>query len=204
MLSCAIFSAFVLTACEESPTGPGTLVQSVGGTEWVAVAVPEQLPAMGVWATDPSPEAFLNSYTALNSWTDRVLTEVGAGRNGALDSAVAAVERDLELATEALERADSTTAAAHMAHAGQSVREMGPDRIATELIARVEFQLDRADLDARSLRRAEHLIRAAREAVRADDSMRALRRGLYALQLTAGRGILLTECTSGDEGCGAP
>ncbi len=196
--------ALLFGACGESPTGPANLVRSVGGTDWVAIPVPDQLPDDSVWRSNPPAEAFLDSFAALSSWTDRVRAEISHGEVEALDGVVTSVNRDVEIAAYALEQGDSAVAARHLSHAGEVVRSFGPDRVAAALLRRVEDSLASADLDRAYSRRAEHLIRAASDALREGDSMRALRRGLYALQLAAGRGIPLIECPAGEEGCDAP
>ncbi|HET7276143.1 MAG TPA: hypothetical protein VFI91_13325 [Longimicrobiaceae bacterium] len=204
--------ALIVSACEDSPVGPDAVIRTAAGSEWVAIRVPEQLPDLSDWESTPhgqlppmpEPTVLLHSFSALDSWGERVSEEVPRGRFPQLDSAVATVEVSTLLAKDALASGDSVGALHQLARAAGAVRTFSPQSVAHNIISRAEQRMAAEQLEGEQADRAGRLFRAARAALDEGDALLALRRGIYALQLAAGAGIPSIDCRPDEADCESP
>jgi hypothetical protein len=140
-----------------------------------------------------SPDAVrgvLAPLAALDAWTDRARARLELGRYPSLDSASAAVGAEAAAARAALAAGDTMVAVTHIANGTLLARRHSTLGVGLRLLAAVEGRLGREQPgESANLRRARHLISGAREALSTGDSMRAMRRAVYALQLLESEGM---------------
>jgi uncharacterized protein YjiS (DUF1127 family) len=147
--------------------------------------------AAGSLARAPDPvRGLLTPLAALDAWTDRARARLELGRYPALDTATAVVAAQAASARRALAAGDTMTAVAHIANGTLVARRHSTLGVGLRLLAAVEGRLGREQPgESANLRRARHLISGAREALSTGDSMRAMRRAVYALQLLESEGL---------------
>jgi hypothetical protein len=140
-----------------------------------------------------SPDAVrgvLTPLAALDAWTDRARARLELGRYPALDTAAAAVSAQAAAARSALAAGDTMVAVTHIVNGTLIARRHSTLSVGLRLLAAVEGRLGREQPgESMNLRRARHLISGAREALSTGDSMRAMRRAVYALQLLESEGL---------------
>jgi hypothetical protein len=148
------------------------------------------LMAAGSLARTPDPMRVLVPLAALDAWTDRARGRLETGRYPALAAAVAAVSAEADAARDAMAAGDSLKAVGHLARGTVAARAQSPLGVGVRMLAAVEARLGapRAQESA-NLRRARRLLAGAREGLATGESMRALRRAVYALQLLEAEGI---------------
>ena len=143
-----------------------------------------------------APEAMrgvLAPLAALDAWTDRARTRLETGRYPELDAAAAGVSAEAAAARRALAAGDTLTAVTHLASGTLLARRHSTLGVGLRLLAAVEARIGPEQRDeSADLRRARHLLTGAREALSTGDSMRAMRRALYALQLLEAQGLHLS------------
>lgn len=127
---------------------------------------------------------------ALDAWTDRARARLETGRYPQLDGAAATVSAEAAAARRALATGDTMVAVMHIANGTLAAREQSTLGVGLRLLAAVEARLGAPkSSDSTNLKRARHLLVGAREALSMGDSMRAMRRAVYALQLLDEEGI---------------
>jgi len=146
--------------------------------------------AAGSLARSPDALRLLGPLAALDAWTERARGRLETGRYPELAAAVATVVAEAESARGAMAAGDSIAAAGHLARGTVAARRQSPLGVGLRMLAAVEARLGppRAQESA-DLRRARRLLAGAREGLATGDSMRALRRAVYALQLLEAEGI---------------
>lgn len=134
--------------------------------------------------------------SALDAWTDRARARLETGRYPQLDAAAAAVSAEAAAARRALAAGDTMAAVMHLANGTLAARHQSALGVGLRLLAAVEARLGPPKrIDSTNLKRARHLLAGAREALATGDSMRAMRRAVYALQLLDEEGIDLPAPT---------
>ncbi|HEU0013726.1 MAG TPA: hypothetical protein VFQ45_08585, partial [Longimicrobium sp.] len=130
----------------------------------------------------PEPRRVLGALAAVDAWTDRARARLEAGSYPALDSAAAEVSAFSASARAALARGDTLAAVGEISRASLRAREQAPLAVGLRLLAAAETRVrgvgKGADAD-----RIRKLIGGAREGLAMGDSIRALRRVLYAVQM---------------------
>lgn len=149
--------------------------------------------AAGSLARAPDPvRGVLGPLAALDAWTDRARARLETGRYPELEAAASAVSAEAAAARRALAAGDTLVAVVHLANGTLAARRQSTLGVGLRLLAAVEARIGREEPDeSPNLRRARHLISGAREALATGDSMRAMRRAVYALQLLESSGMEL-------------
>jgi hypothetical protein len=131
----------------------------------------------------PGSEALRPALAALDAWTMRAAGRLDVDPDGGLAAAAAEVG-DLHRAAHAsLARGDTAAAVAEITRASAVAREWSPVSVGLRLLARAEERLDAGGASEPVAARARRLLAGAREGLVTGDSVRAVRRALYALQL---------------------
>ena len=166
-----------------------------------AMALEEDALRLAAGSLARSPDAVrgvLVPLAALDAWTDRARTRLELGRYPSLDSAAAAVGAEAAAARAALAAGDTMIAVTHIASGTLLARRHSTLGVGLRLLAAVEARLGPAkNVDSTNLKRARHLLAGAREALATGDSMRAMRRAVYALQLLEAEGIVVPSTRAG-------
>lgn len=149
--------------------------------------------AAGSLARAPDPlRGVLAPLSALDAWTDRARTRLELGRYPALQAAADGVSAEAAAARRALAAGDTLAAVTHLANGTLLARRHSTMGVGLRLLAAVEGRIGREQAGENAeLQRARHLLAGAREALSTGDSMRAMRRALYALQLLEAQGLTL-------------
>lgn len=144
-------------------------------------------------ARTPDPvRGVLVPLAALDSWTDRARARLETGRYPQLDAAASAVAASADAARQSLAAGDTAVAVAHVAEGTLAARRHSPLGVGLRLLASVEGRLGpRQPGESADMRRARDLLTGAREALATGDSLRAMRRAVYALQLLEAEGVEL-------------
>jgi hypothetical protein len=121
---------------------------------------------------------------ALDRWLARVGGSVDMGVYPEVAVSLRRVAASREIAGHALAAGDTAAALTQFAIAAEAIRSHAPTQVALRVLERSEARLRERQTSGTSMRRALHLVRSAREELTAGDPERALRRALYALQLT--------------------
>lgn len=147
--------------------------------------------AAGSLARSPDPvRGVLVPLAALDAWNDRARARLETGRYPQLATASAAVAAEAASARRALAAGDTLEAVVHLANGTLAARHQSTLGVGLRLLAAVEARLGPPkNMDSTNLKRARHLLAGAREALATGDSMRAMRRAVYALQLLDQEGI---------------
>jgi|GEM_PF-1349717 len=137
----------------------------------------------------PEPARLLASAAALDQWADRARLRMETGSYPELAAAAASVSASADAARAALSAGDTSGAVMHLTQGAIAAREHAPLAVGLRLMAAVEARLAAGTSQSAGVRRARHLLADAREGLATGDSLRALRRALYALQLLEAEGI---------------
>lgn len=137
----------------------------------------------------PEPARLLASAVALESWADRARARLETGSYPELAAAAATVSGHAHAARAALATGDTHGAVLHVTDGAILAREHAPLAVGLRLMAAVEARLASGPAQSAGVRRARHLLADAREGLATGDSVRALRRAVYALQLLEAEGI---------------
>lgn len=137
----------------------------------------------------PEPARMLASIAALEQWTDRAHARLETGSYPELAAAAATVGAHAQAARAALAAGDTGKAVLAVTRGAVAAREHAPLAVGMRLMAAVEARLAAGALDGAGTRRARHLLADAREGLATGDSVRALRRAVYALQLLESQGV---------------
>lgn len=138
----------------------------------------------------PDAPFVLGPLAALDSWTDRARARLELGSYPELLAATAEVAAQADSARGALAGADTVRAVQHIARGTIAARRQSPLAVGLRLMAAIEARLPAADApQSADVRRARHLLAGAREGLATGDSLRALRRAVYALQLLEAEGF---------------
>jgi hypothetical protein len=164
-----------------------------------AIALEDDALRLAAGSLARSPDAVrgvLVPLGALDAWTDRARARLETGRYPQLQAAAAAVAAEAAAARRALAAGDTMTAVVHLANGTLAARRQSTLGVGLRLLAAVEARLGPPkSIDSTNLKRARHLLAGAREALATGDSMRAMRRAVYALQLLDQEGIDLPSPT---------
>jgi hypothetical protein len=147
-------------------------------------------------ARTPDPARLLASAAALDEWADRARARLQTGSYPGLSAAVLAVTTEAQAARARMAAGDTSTAVLHLTRGALAAREHAPLAVGLRLMGAVEARLARERSESAGVRRARHLLADAREGLATGDSLRALRRAVYALQLLDEEGITVTEVDS--------
>lgn len=140
--------------------------------------------ALGSLERTPGTRVIGDAFDAIDRWIDRVAGSVDTRVYPDVAVSLARVAAAREIADQALAGGDTAVALAQLATAAEAIRSHAPTQVALRVLERSEARLRARDLSGSSMRRALHLVRSAREELTSGDPERALRRALYALQLT--------------------
>ena len=170
-----------------------------GGRVEEAISMEDDALRLAAGSLARSPDAVrgvLGPLAALDVWTDRARARLEMGRYPELHAAAAGVAAEAAAARRALAAGDTMTAVAHLANGTLLARRHSTVGVGLRLLAAVEARLGPPkNIDSTNLKRARHLLAGAREALATGDSMRAMRRAVYALQLLDQEGIALPAPT---------
>jgi hypothetical protein len=130
----------------------------------------------------PAPERVLVPLAALDAWGLRAEERLAASPHAGLAGARADVRAHAEGARAALAVGDTAAAVVHLAEGALAARAHGPTAVGARLLGALQERLDGAEAGA-SAGRARRLLAGAREGLATGDTVRALRRVIYAHQL---------------------
>jgi hypothetical protein len=145
----------------------------------------------------PEPARVLAGAAALESWADRARARLETGSYPELAAAVATVSAHALAARTAVATGDNAGAVLHVTDGTIAAREHAPMAVGLRLMAAVEARLGPGAGESAGVRRARHLLADAREGLATGDSVRALRRAVYALQLLEAEGIVVPSTRAG-------
>lgn len=145
--------------------------------------------AAGSLARMPEPARLLASAAALDEWADRARARLQTGRYPELSAAVLTVTAEAAAARARMAAGDSGQAVLHLTRGAIAARGQSPIAVGLRLMGAVEARLAAEQGESAGVRRARHLLADAREGLATGDSLRALRRAVYALQLLDAEGI---------------
>lgn len=148
-------------------------------------------------ARTPEPARLLASAAALDEWADRARARLQTGTYPELAAAVVTVTAEAEAARARMAAGDSGAAVMHLTRGAIAAREQAPLAVGLRLMGAVEARLAQEKGQSAGVRRARHLLADAREGLATGDSLRALRRAVYALQLLDAEGITVGPVTRG-------
>lgn len=137
----------------------------------------------------PEAQRVLLPLAALDAWTDRARARLESGSYPELEATAATVRAQADAARASLALGDTMKAVVHVTRGTLAARRLSPMAVGLRLMASVEARLGDGKGESAGVRRARHLLRDAREGLATGDSVRALRRALYALQLLEAEGI---------------
>lgn len=153
--------------------------------------------AAGSLARAPEPARLLASAAALDEWADRARARLQTGSYAELSAAVRAVTTEAEAARAQMAAGDTNAAVLSLTRGALAAREHSPLAVGLRLMGAVEARLAAGAGESDGVRRARHLLADAREGLATGDSLRALRRAVYALQLLDAEGITVTPPARG-------
>jgi hypothetical protein len=146
--------------------------------------------AAGSLARTPDPVRILGPLAALDSWTERARARLQTGRYPDLDATSTAVAAAAAASREALAAGDTSAAVLHLARGTITARGQSTLGVGLRLLSAVEMRLGPPrPRESANLKRARHLLAGAREGLATGDSVRALRRAVYAMQLLEAEGL---------------
>lgn len=147
----------------------------------------------------PEPTRLLSAAAALDEWADRARLRLQTGSYPELAAAVLVVASEAESARARMAAGDTGRAVLHLTRGAIAAREHAPVAVGLRLMGAVESRLGPAPRPGESagVRRARHLLADAREGLATGDSVRALRRAVYALQLLDAEGITVAPAARG-------
>ncbi|HEX6037643.1 hypothetical protein [Longimicrobium sp.] len=144
----------------------------------------------GSLARAPDPLRVLVPLAALDSWTDRARERLATGRYPELEAAAMGVSAEAAAARGAMVAGDTTVAVLHIARGTILAREHSALGVGVRLLASIEERLGKPGAgESANVRRARRLLAGAREGLATGDTVRALRRAVYALQLLEEEGF---------------
>ncbi|HEX2079555.1 MAG TPA: hypothetical protein VHG08_17650 [Longimicrobium sp.] len=145
----------------------------------------------------PEPARLLAAAAALDQWVERSRARLALGSYPELAASTLRVGAQADSARGALARDDAAGAVQHLTRGTLAAREHAPVAVGLRLMAAVEARLAGGAEESAGVRRARHLLADAREGLATGDSVRALRRAVYALQLLDAEGIAVPAPTPG-------
>ena len=141
--------------------------------------------AAGV-AHAPDAGRVLGALAALEAWTDRARARLELGAHPELAAAAASVAARAQAARAALDAGDTAAAVRHLSEGTLAAREQSPIAVGLRLLAIAEARLQAGAASSATERNVRALLLGARAGLASGDSIRALRRAVYALQLLEG------------------
>jgi hypothetical protein len=141
--------------------------------------------AAGV-ARAPDAGRMLGALAALEAWTDRARARLELGAHPELAAAAASVAARAQAARAALDAGHTAAAVRHLSEGTLGAREQSPMAVGLRLLASAEARLQARAASGAAERNARALLLGARAGLASGDSIRALRRAVYALQLLEG------------------
>jgi hypothetical protein len=134
----------------------------------------------------PHAGRLLGVLAALEAWTDRARARLDLGAHPELSAAAASVAAQAQAARAALAAGDTAAAVRHLSEGTLAAREQSPMGVGLRLLADAEARLQAGAASGATARNARALLLGARAGLASGDSIRALRRAVYALQLLEG------------------
>ena len=156
--------------------------RSAGRVEEGAALEAEAFTLAATALREPPLEKLLGGLAALDSWTDRAGQRAATGTFPALAGATRYVRAQADSARASLERGDTSAALGHLARGTVAAREHSPVMVGLRLLATLDAWVAAAP-ETPGVVRARRLVVGAREGLATGDSIRALKRAVYALQL---------------------
>lgn len=148
----------------------------------------------------PEAQRVLLPLAALDAWLDRARARLESGSYPELQAAAATVRTEAQAARASLLRGDTLRAVAHVTRGTLAARRLSPMAVGLRVMASVEARLGDGTGESAGVRRARRLLRNAREGLATGDTVRALRRAVYALQLLEAEGIPAAPAETVDPG----
>lgn len=138
----------------------------------------------------PDEREVLVALAALESWVSRAEARLLVDDDAELAATVEHVRALHREARAVLAAGERTAAVVHVTDAAAAAREWSPVAVGLRLLARAEHRLETGEVPDEAAQRARRLLVGAREGLATGDTVRAVRRALYALQvLDAGAAI---------------
>ncbi len=131
----------------------------------------------------PDARLLLVALAAADEWAERAALRTGDGRFPELARAELRMREGCALARGLMAAGDSLAAAREVALLAETARAWTPLAVALRAVRDAERRIDATPNPSANLLRARSLLRGAREGVAMGESMRALQRATYALQL---------------------
>ena len=145
--------------------------------------------AVAAMEVSPEKDVLLRGGASLEAWERRAREEIERVAIPGLAEAVDAVELDRQRMEAALAGGDDRLAALLLTVAAERIRDWSPQGVALRVLGRVESHLAAAARSPEERERATHLMQSARYELIDGNSLRAMQRALYALQLAGGNGL---------------
>jgi hypothetical protein len=145
--------------------------------------------AVAAMEASPEKDVLLRGGASLEAWERRAREEIERVTIPGLAEAVDAVELDRRRMEAALAGGDGRLAALLLTVAAERIRDWSPQGVALRVLGRVESHLAAAARSPAERERATHLMQSARYELIHGNSLRAMQRALYALQLAGGNGL---------------
>jgi phosphoglycolate phosphatase-like HAD superfamily hydrolase len=139
--------------------------------------------AAGALSRSPDARTLVYGLAALESWVARALARLEADPDPGLARSVVEVQGRRDAARAGLAAGDTAAAVAEITRGAEEARAWSPVAVGLRMLARAEARLDAEAVPDPAARRARRLVAGAREGLATGDSVRAVRRALYALQL---------------------
>lgn len=136
----------------------------------------------------PGRGTLIRGMIAVDGWQRAVRETVVLDRVPELAAALDRVEQEREAASDALSEGRDVEAAIRLTLASEWARAWGPEGVALRVLDRVEERLAQESGEG-GAERARHFVRSARQELAEGESLRAVQRALYALQLADGQGL---------------
>lgn len=125
----------------------------------------------------------LVALAAADEWAERAALRTEGGRFPELARAELCVRAGSDRARALMIAGDTLAAVREIALVAEAARAWAPLAVALRAVRDAERRIDATPNPSANLLRARHLLRGAREGVAMGESMRALQRATYALQL---------------------
>ncbi len=131
----------------------------------------------------PEARLLLVALAAADEWAERAALRTEGGRFPELARAELGVREGSARARALMSAGDTLAAVREVVLLAETARAWAPLSVALRAVRDAERRIDATPNPSANLVRARHLLRGAREGVAMGESMRALQRATYALQL---------------------
>ena len=124
---------------------------------------------------------------AVDLWLLRVERSTGGETSPAVGALLRPVMSGRDAAAASLAAGDTVAAARSLVRSAEEIRGVAPRLAVLRVLEGAESRVAALDPRGREAERARHLVSTAREALAADDAVRALQRAVYASQIARGQ-----------------